>query len=95
MSAYNIVSVWQTNCYIAATTVNVSTEHLDKLSSEIIIASKDLRLLDCIGQGRNVYYSVLSYLVGEFGLVYKAHLIRSSNNYQPITVAVKTLKGMY
>ena len=32
-------------------------------------------------------------ILGEYGVVYKAHLIAPSNKYEPKLVAVKTLKG--
>jgi hypothetical protein len=47
-------------------------------SSKLLVNNNCLRLLDCIGQG-------------EYGLVYKAHLI--DNEQTPSYVAVKTLKS--
>lgn len=31
--------------------------------------------------------------IGEYGIVYKAHLISPMTDYQPKLIAVKTLKG--
>ena len=70
---------------------------LELSHNEMLIMNKDIRLLDCVGQG-NTYilcsHSILfiGYMyVGEFGLVYKAHLFNKDG--VPEYVAVKTLKG--
>lgn len=37
--------------FTANRTVNVSTEHLDLLNNEILVASESLRLMETIGKG--------------------------------------------
>lgn len=65
-------------------------------SAGLIVDNSSLRLLDSIGQGKQTwllsYFGIYAY-VGEFGLVYKAHLFDDEGT--PIVVAVKTLKGLY
>jgi serine/threonine protein kinase len=58
----------------------VSTEHLDELSHDIIIPWDNIALLGIIGKG-------------EFGVVYKGHLMSPLTKSKPKVVAVKTLKG--
>ena len=73
-----------------------STHLLDDISDELILPNSQLRLLDCVGQGNIIIIIiiiniVILLLLGEFGLVYKAHYLRGANaDY----VAVKTLKGI-
>ena len=65
---------------------------------QFMVKSKDITLLDCIGEGQlvppeaHVYITCASYInvsySGEFGIVYKARLKMSNRD-----VAVKTLKG--
>ena len=80
----------------------VPSYHVRELvRGQFVVKSKDIVLLDCIGQGAclalkfdahiyddGVFIDCTSYS-GEFGIVYKARL-RSSNK----DVAVKTLKGL-
>ena len=82
--------------------INISSEHLDTLYQDhVIIPNEFIRFMDCIGQGNTnilIYYndihSRIIIFIGEFGIVYKAHLIGPMTKYQPVKVAVKTLKGM-
>ena len=65
-----------------------------------MVKSKDITLLDCIGQGvclafdtHNLSFTFVfidcSSYSGEFGIVYKARLTSSNRDF-----AVKTLKGL-
>ena len=38
---------------------------------------------------------MFTYVAGEFGIVYKAHLTKWHGNGDPKVVAVKTLKGVF
>jgi hypothetical protein len=62
--------------------ISVSTEHLDELSHDIIIPWDNIALLGIIGKG-------------EFGVVYKGHLMSPLTKSKPKVVAVKTLKGWW
>ena len=77
--------------------MNVARKELKALIPQRLhIPSTQLRLLDSVGHGIDVFkVSVLLYnsLTGEFGEVYKAHLIAWHGRGDPRTVAVKTLRG--
>ena len=78
------------------------------LPQKFHIPSSQLRLLNSIGHGTVTfkyhltdwlcitYNSVCGYILspGEFGEVYKAHLIKWTGEGKPRTVAVKTLRGL-
>ena len=74
------------------------------LMSSVLITSQQLRLLDILGQGAHDSYSIYTihadtnncmynWTVGEFGVVYKSHLLRNSSGSDTQVVAVKTLKS--
>ena len=81
--------------------INVAPEILS-LVSNVLILKWQVRLLDTLGQGN---YNILMCIfiivmvigfafIGEFGVVYKAHLLQSKNGNDYTIVAVKTLKGI-
>ena len=69
---------------------------LDLSRKDMLIMSRNLRLLNCVGQGKVdtwwCWWLHTCMYVGEFGLVYKAHLLNKDG--VPEDVAVKTLKGI-
>ena len=81
-------------CIIPA--MNVARKEIKALIPQRLhIPSTQLRLLDSVEHG-NEANDVASYsdtLTGEFGEVYKAHLIAWHGKGDPQTVAVKTLRG--
>ena len=71
---------------------------------KLLIPSTSIKLLDCIGQGKaincNTAVEIISSvtfvsIVGEFGVVYRAHLNSYEGRCEPGLVAVKTLKGTH
>ena len=66
-----------------------------------IVSSDQIRVIHIIGEGMlPIVYFTLSSLKstlwgkkGEFGVVYKAHLLQLNTRAEPQLVAVKTLKG--
>ena len=63
-------------------------------SSGLIIPYSHLRIFDSLGQGMDCTHMTvicITFLTGEFGIVYKAHLFNEHG--MPTDVAVKTLKG--
>ena len=80
---------------------DVIKELTKDLPPRLIIGSNQLKILNkTLGQG--IYYNTVyssnqpcapAYITGEFGIVYKAHLVEREGR-SPKTVAVKTLKGI-
>ena len=69
------------------------------LPQDSLVSSSQLRLMDAIGQGiQNIASNMFAYTcttslpTGEFGVVYRARLVKGP---MPQQVAVKTLKGSY
>ena len=87
--------------------INAGVELLKQVPSELLISSNQLQLSNkSIGQGitkklppvirRSMCGIVCSLhlLTGEFGVVYKGQLTKWRGRSQPLTVAVKTVKGI-
>lgn len=82
---------------------SVQSSYKLNLPRYLIIPSSNIKLLETVGQGIiNVMYVVhykkitlLLYLSGEFGIVYKGHIIKILGQIVTDIVAVKTLKGTY
>lgn len=74
-----------------------------QLQKELSIPASTLELGEPIGQGKHFtnskydeYQSMMNiffFITGEFGIVYKAHLMKDFGQRVTNTVAVKTLKG--
>ena len=71
------------------------------VKAKMVIFNSNIRLLDSIGEGTNynktikLLNTLFGYLhLGEFGVVYKAHLIVDVNG-MPEMVAIKTVKRKF
>ena len=76
---------------------SIKGDFLENLeSSGLIIPYSHLRIFDSLGQGMHCTHMTvicITFLAGEFGIVYKAHLFNEQG--MPTDVAVKTLKGQW
>ena len=84
----------------------ISSSIIRELSSNMLIPYTRLKLMECVGQGKETQAEFFNYpslsscycvIAGEFGVVYKAQYIEPEGDigYKTSTVAVKTLKGRY
>ena len=77
----------------------VQSSYKLKLPPHLIAHAANIKITETIGQGKpnfqvapNLLQTLLSCL-GEFGVVYKGHLLGDGGNIVTATVAIKTLKG--
>ena len=74
---------------------------MNDIPDHLIISATNIQLMDPIGQGlcislmikANVSVGII--YVGEFGVVYKGHIVKGLGQSITNVVAVKTLKGEY
>lgn len=74
----------------------IDQQFLEDIPPSLLMNHDQIKLLDCIGQGKKInkidHHKLLILLkLGEFAKVYAGHYY---NNGQCTTVAVKTLKGL-
>ena len=81
----------------------VQSSYKLNLPPYLIISASNLKLCESIGQGNLNILATMSPIpiivilhTGEFGIVYKGHIVKDQGTKQVVaeTVAVKTLKGM-
>ena len=75
----------------------VQSSYKLKLPPHLIVQAANIKITETIGQGKlnfcTKYNTKWIFCLGEFGVVYKGHLLRDGGNIVTATVAIKTLKG--